>query len=179
MLFILQCIYFMLPAGFANMSPVLMKFWFKGIAKPVDCGKTWRGKPILGKSKTWRGYLFAPVFGLIIFGLQRYLYQFEAIQKVSFFNYHEQIIWLGALLGLGAILGDSLKSFFKRRAGLPPGQSWIPFDQIDYTIGGLGLGAIVFWPGWVAFFTTVVTGLFLHLIINLFGYFIKIKKNKL
>ncbi|MFH1597825.1 MAG: CDP-archaeol synthase [Patescibacteria group bacterium] len=179
MTFIFQCIWYMLPAGFANMSPVLMKFGFKKIAKPVDGGHTWHGKPILGKSKTWRGYLFAPIFGLIMFGFQQYLYQFEAIQRLSFFNYHEQTIWLGALLGAGAILGDSLKSFFKRRVNLRPGQSWIPFDQIDYTLGGLTLGAILFWPGWNVFGTVIGVGLFLHMIVNLIGYSIKLQKTKL
>ncbi|HEX5285728.1 MAG TPA: CDP-archaeol synthase, partial [Polaromonas sp.] len=33
--------------------------------------------------------------------------------------------------------GDSLKSFFKRRLGIAPGQRWIPFDQLDFILGGL------------------------------------------
>ena len=132
-LFFLKCIYFLLPAGLANMAPVLMKFWFKGLARPIDNGKTWRGKPLFGRSKTWRGLIFASLFGVMTFGLQQYLYNFESIREISLFNYNQYSLWLGLLMGLGAILGDLLKSMAKRRFNLAPGKSWIPFDQIDYS----------------------------------------------
>ena len=35
--------------------------------------------------------------------------------------------------------GDSAKSFLKRRVGIPPGESWILFDQLDFVIGALVL----------------------------------------
>jgi CDP-2,3-bis-(O-geranylgeranyl)-sn-glycerol synthase len=44
---------------------------------------------------------------------------------------------LGALLGAGAIGGDAVKSFFKRRVGVPAGHSWMPFDQLDYIVGAI------------------------------------------
>lgn len=169
----------MLPAGFANMSPVLTKFWFKGLAKPIDGNRTWRGKPIFGANKTWRGIIMAPLFGIIMFGFQRWLYGFEPIQQISFINYHQYGLGLGFLLGLGAILGDLLKSFFKRRINRQPGKPWIPFDQIDYTTGGIILGALIFWPGWTAFFTTIGIGLLLHFVANLTGYALKLNKSKI
>jgi len=178
-LFLLKCIYFLLPAGLANMAPVLMKFWFKGLAQPIDGGQTWQGQPLFGRSKTWRGLIFATLFGIIIFGLQQYLYRFQGIKDISLFNYNQYNLWLGFLMGLGAILGDLAKSFFKRRLKMAPGHVWIPLDQIDYSIGALLLSALIYWPGWSVTITCILIGFILHLLINLIGYAIKLKKNKL
>jgi CDP-2,3-bis-(O-geranylgeranyl)-sn-glycerol synthase len=46
---------------------------------------------------------------------------------------------LGLLFGLGAMGGDSVKSFIKRRIGIPPGRPWVPFDQLDFVLGALAL----------------------------------------
>jgi CDP-2,3-bis-(O-geranylgeranyl)-sn-glycerol synthase len=42
----------------------------------------------------------------------------------------------------GALFGDITKSFFKRRVGKNRGEDWIPFDQIDFIAGALGLSFI-------------------------------------
>jgi CDP-2,3-bis-(O-geranylgeranyl)-sn-glycerol synthase len=44
---------------------------------------------------------------------------------------------LGVLLGVGAIGGDSAKSFLKRRRGIPAGARWVPADQLDFVVGAL------------------------------------------
>ena len=36
---------------------------------------------------------------------------------------------------IGALGGDAIESFFKRRVGIAPGHGWFPFDQTDYIIG--------------------------------------------
>jgi CDP-2,3-bis-(O-geranylgeranyl)-sn-glycerol synthase len=46
----------------------------------------------------------------------------------------------GLRLGLGAMLGDTIKSFVKRRVGIPAGAPWVPFDQLDFVLGALALG---------------------------------------
>ncbi|KAA0006124.1 MAG: CDP-archaeol synthase, partial [Thermoplasmata archaeon] len=43
----------------------------------------------------------------------------------------------------GALLGDIVESFFKRRVGKERGEDWIPFDQVDFLIGALILCYIV------------------------------------
>ena len=35
------------------------------------------------------------------------------------------------------MVGDVLKSFYKRQRGVAPGQSWIPADQLAFAIGAL------------------------------------------
>jgi CDP-2,3-bis-(O-geranylgeranyl)-sn-glycerol synthase len=40
---------------------------------------------------------------------------------------------------VGAVGGDLLKSFLKRRRRIPPGARWIPADQLDFVIGAIAL----------------------------------------
>ena len=37
----------------------------------------------------------------------------------------------------GALFGDIIESFFKRRIGKNRGENWIPFDQLDFIVGVL------------------------------------------
>ena len=51
----LQVLYFFAPAYFANMAPVFARGHFATLAVPIDGGRRWRGRRILGDHKTWRG----------------------------------------------------------------------------------------------------------------------------
>lgn len=59
MIFLLKCLYFMLPAYFANMTPVFAQKLdiLKFLAKPIDNGRTTEGRAIFGAHKTWRGFI--------------------------------------------------------------------------------------------------------------------------
>ena len=50
-LFLLKILYFMSPAYFANMAPVIFRK-FNFLAIPIDFGKKINNKPLLGKTKT-------------------------------------------------------------------------------------------------------------------------------
>jgi len=74
------------------------------------------------------------------------------------------------------LIGDSVKSFFKRRLGRKPGSAWFPFDQVDFI-----LGACLFtWPfvgfGWEVFVILLVVTPVLHFVVNVIAYFIGLKK---
>lgn len=168
------CLLF-LPAGVANMSPVIANK-IPGLNKwitPVDFGMKWHGKRILGDNKTWRGI----VFGTFMAGLVG-LIQYHFLLKIG--PVTPLLISLsiasGMLMGFGALLGDAFESFFKRRLTVDPGASWFPFDQIDYIIGGL----LISWPllHWdlreVIYIFVIYFGL--HLIVAYVGYLIGLKK---
>lgn len=173
-----QSIWFILPAGIANLAASLSRF-IPLLGYSVDFGATWKGKRIFGDHKTWRGIIFGTIFGTLTFFLQQYLYRFDFFESLSRFDYPATTWILGLLLGAGAVWGDSFRSFFKRRMNRAPGTPWIPFDQIDYTIGAIAAASIVYFPGWGFVTFTVCFGFGLHILFNLLGYALKLQKNKL
>jgi CDP-2,3-bis-(O-geranylgeranyl)-sn-glycerol synthase len=88
------------------------------------------------------------------------------------------VVGFGLALGLGSLIGDLVKSFFKRQLGVAPGKAWIPFDQIDWILGALV--ALSFFIGLTVSFVVVSLILFgiLHIIANQIGYYLKINKEK-
>jgi CDP-2,3-bis-(O-geranylgeranyl)-sn-glycerol synthase len=178
LMLILKSLYFMLPAYIANGIPVFMMDKLKFLAVPMDFGKKWRGKPILGSHKTWRGFISAIIAGLIVFAIQRSLYDQGYFRGISLFNYTEQSIWIGVLLGAGAIIGDAVKSFFKRRTDHKPGTPWIPFDQLDYVVGALLFCAIIYVPSWQAIIIIIIGSFLIHVTANHLAYYLKIKEVK-
>jgi len=133
-LFILGCFYFMLPAYFANMAPVIVKGILKPLAFPLDFNKQLNGKPLFGKNKTFRGLIFAVIFGIAIAFLQHYFY--TSFRAISFIDYSSWLLF-GFLMGFGAIFGDLVKSFIKRRLDVTPGKMFFPWDQLDFIFGAL------------------------------------------
>ncbi len=162
----------MLPAYFANMAPVMMKNTFRFLAKPIDLNLRFMGKPLFGKNKTFRGLIFAVIFAMIIFYIQK------TIGYNSIIDYSQYSLWLGFLLGFGAIIGDLVESFFKRQLNISSGKPWIPFDQIDFVLGALFFSLFVFLPTWQAVVTIIVMSPVLHIIVNHSAYFLRIRKEK-
>lgn len=169
-------IWFFLPAGIANMAPVLVAR-LPVLNRPIDAGRKFRGRAILGPHKTWRGLVFGVAAACILVYFQMLCYPRPNGQTLV--NYESvNILWLGFLLGLGALGGDILKSFFKRRLNIPSGRPWVPFDQIDWILGAAILSQFVVRLSLGELLTAVIFFGLLHPIVNLVGYFIGLKPNK-
>ncbi|MCX6745121.1 MAG: CDP-archaeol synthase, partial [Candidatus Parcubacteria bacterium] len=97
-------------------------------------------------------------------------------KKLSIINYEviDAIVY-GFLFGFGVILADAIKSYFKRRKNIKPGDKWFPWDQLDFA-GGLILILFVFLPPWYIFLLCLVISPFLPLAANWIGYKLKLKK---
>lgn len=171
-----QTMWLMLPAGIANMAPVLFK-WVPFLKYPIDFGATLQGRPLLGCNKTYRGLFFGILSAILFVYIETLFY--PVLKMYAPADYSKiNVFWLGFLLGFGALFGDLVKSFFKRRINVDPGCTWPPFDQIDWIVGALlfsGFYLKLNWHIWVV--ALVVFGL-LHPVVNLIGYYLKIKKNK-
>lgn len=173
---IIQTFWLLLPAGFANMAPVLFK-WIPFINYPVDFNRKFRNKPIFGKNKTYRGFLFGILTAILIVFIQKNLY--ESTSSISLINYSEiNVFLLGFLMGFGALFGDLIESFFKRQIGIGPGKPWFPFDQTDWVIGSLIFSAFYIHIEIKIMVVSILLFGILHPIINLIGYYLGIKKNK-
>lgn len=181
-LLLLRSLYFMLPAYLANGAPVATQNIFKSLAVPVDLGAHFRGRPFFGSHKTFRGVIAAVVAGIVVFLVQVYLYRFPFFQNWSFFDYKEMYLSYsvlpGFLLGLGAITGDLVKSFFKRQFDVKPGSRWIPWDQIDFLLGALAFISIIYLLQWQAVVALLVFTPPIHMAANHLGYYLKIRKVK-
>lgn len=137
-LIIVQAFWLVIPIYVANASAVIV-----GGGTPIDFGKTWKdGHRILGDGKTWRGLFAGTFLGMTAgFGLTvaaSYLsaseYSFLGLTNFEGFPFMIPILFS---LCFGALLGDVIESFFKRRIGKDRGQDWIPFDQLDFIVGAL------------------------------------------
>lgn len=175
---IIQAFYWILPAYFANMCPVIFDKLglLKPLMRPIDGGKLMGGKELFGKNKTWRGLASGIIGATLICGLQAALYDVAWFKELSLFNYRELWLPFGILIGAGAIIGDLLKSFFKRRFGIASGGVWPVFDQLDFIIGSFAFVYFIFWPGWHIFVAVVIMTLLLHPLTNIIGYAVGFKK---
>ena len=175
-LFVLKCAYFMLPAYLANMTPVLVKK-IPFLDYPIDFNKKLRGKPILGTHKTIRGIVFGVIAGIVIASIQFSLQAYPFFRNLSFIDYSNWLA-IGFLLGFGALVGDSVKSFFKRRSNIKPGKSFFPWDQLDYSIGSLLFVSFIFLPSWQIALTIIILNLILHIAANHAAYYLRLSKVK-
>jgi CDP-2,3-bis-(O-geranylgeranyl)-sn-glycerol synthase len=168
----------MLPAYIANMAPVFAEKLgvLKFLARPVDDGRIWRGQPIFGAHKTWRGFVVGIVAAIAIAWLQYFLYSVPIFKNLSLLNYSETNLWLlGFLFGFGALFGDLIKSFFKRRIKIAPGAPWIPFDQLDFVLGALIFAAPICFPPPLAVVVILIASPVLHIATNNIGYLLRVK----
>jgi len=171
---ILKALYFFVPAYFANMAPVFAtKIFGSKLSQPI-----WEKG--LGKNKTWRGLISAIVIGIAFIYLQQYLFNsVEFFKNISLLDYNKINLPLyGFLLSFGAILGDSVKSYFKRKQNLPPGSQWFPWDQLDFVIGGIIFISFVYQPSFFVIFILIVISPVLHILSNQLGFYLGIKKVK-
>lgn len=173
---ILKSIYFMAPVYFANMAPVLVKN-INFLDYPIDFNKRFRGEPILGNHKTWRGLFFGVIAGIVSAYIQYRLFAYLFFAGISIIDYSDWLV-IGFLLGFGALFGDLVKSFFKRRLDIKPGRQFIPWDQLDYTIGSLLLISVFYVPSAEIIVSVLIINFLLHVIANHLAYYLRLSKVK-
>jgi CDP-2,3-bis-(O-geranylgeranyl)-sn-glycerol synthase len=146
-------IYMYLPAYLANAAPVIA-----GRGRPLDGGRTWRdGRPILGSHKTVRGTASGVIVGVVVGAVQ-----LDPLR--------------GLLLSVGAVGGDLVVAFFKRRLGLRPGAPFPVADQLGFIAVAIALAAVLPpAPTWERVVAIVVATVPIHLITNLFAWLLGLK----
>lgn len=151
---ILVSIWTYLPAYFANATPVVA-----GGGPALDGGEKWiDGKPFLGGHKTLRGSISGVMAGLIIGFLQG-----SAL--------------IGLLQGLGAILGDLISSFLKRRWDIAPGESFPLLDQLDFIIVAVLLSQPLLNSSFQAIIIIITVTVPVHYLTNYISWMLKMKAN--
>ncbi len=177
---ILLALWIFFPAALANMAPTISNNIpiLKYVSQPIDMGKKIRGKRILGDHKTFRGLISGVIGGFLGGIVQMILYtNFSWARSMAGpIDYSTpEILLIGAVLGFGALLGDSVKSFFKRQINIPPGKGWFPFDQMDFIIGSslLILPFAILPLG--TFYIALAGVLFIHPVFNILSWILKLQ----
>ncbi len=182
LIIISEAVWIIFPAYIANSSAVIF-----GHGQPVDLGGKYHdGRPIFGDGKTWFGLLGGSLAG-IAFG-------FGQIVCVGFrYPIHHwgygpapNAYLIAILIPVGALLGDILGSFIKRRLGKARGEHMRFLDIYDLIIGVFIL-LLIFELPW--FYHTFLDGIrviglvfilvltpILHRLTNLIGF--KLGKKK-
>lgn len=181
MIKILSLVWLFLPAGIANMAPIFASKipWLSTFNFPLDFNLKIGGKRILGDHKTIRGLIAGILLGIAAVYVQKQLFlSYEILQTVSLLHYPEQnTLLLGTLLGAGALIGDAIKSFFKRRFNITSGKSWFPFDQIDYIIGAAIFVSPLIVLSMLEYIQAIIIFFILHVLVTYVGYLLKFKKD--
>jgi CDP-2,3-bis-(O-geranylgeranyl)-sn-glycerol synthase len=158
---VVQLLYFMAPAYAANMAPPFVLYW-KGWNRPISR----RG---LGTHKTVMGFGIGVLAAIMVTFIQSRIAWEGAVVA------YEHWAALGLRFGVGAMAGDVAKSFLKRRAGIAPGDPWIPWDQVDFVLGALTLvwgAAALSWADLALILLLSVAG---HVLVNHLGYWLGIR----
>jgi len=171
-------IWLMLPAYIANSSAALL-----GGGSPIDGGLTMHdGRRVLGEGKTYRGLVFGTGCGVAV-GIAQMVIRApldDTLPDVAIpaFGYGWDGVPIVFTLSFGALLGDVVASFFKRRAGLGRGSPLPIIDQLDFVAGAWVL-TVIFAHSWffqqftprVMLAVILITPL-LHVVANVLGYLI-------
>lgn len=169
-------LYFLLPAYFANGAGLIF-----GGGPALDMGKS-DGKGIrwIGDGVTWRGLIGGTLIGVITGVIQGFLAPFILTQYGTYITTPivtsiPNGILIGFLLGFGALLGDAIGSFLKRRIGIGRGEPAPILDQLDFLIVALILVSLVVELNITFIAIAIALTLIIHLLANTGAYLLGLK----
>ncbi len=151
---LLVCLYVFLPAYVANAAPTVL-----GGGRAIDGDlKFVDRRSIFGSHKTIRGFMSGLIVGTLVGLLQGE-------------------VFAGFLLSFGALFGDLVGAFIKRRLSIEPGSLFPIVDQLSFVLFSL---AFVFPLSYLTveemFSSVFFTPLF-HVITNVTAYFLGLKSD--
>ena len=180
---LLEALWFILPAYVANSiaSDVAHLPFLEKFSYPLDFGLKWRNVRIFGPNKTWRGLVFG-VIAAVATGVLQQNYAGGATSFLSGYLHLDSTLHLppmstalAFMLGFGAIVGDAVKSFFKRRMGIESGQPAPLLDQLDYIFGAFFFAWLLGSISLEYFAVIIIVTVPLHLMANFVAWLLKLK----
>ena len=161
--------------------------------KPIDFGKNFTDdQRILGDGKTWQGLIGGTLIGTFG-GFVMWLVVFLAVVGAGFeYNFgfadlichpilYDMSILRGFLLAFGALIGDIIGSFIKRRFKKDRGAKFPVIDQLDFIIDAILFSLIEFWVInilyiWPILLFVVVVTYIIHIVANRRAFILGLKK---
>lgn len=168
----IKALWLLLPAYAANGFPPLARG-----KKPLDYKKNFfDGKRILGDGKTFEGTFLGLTAGFAVGGLETIFYPVLNAYAMKFNAYLPPMsLFIGFLISFGALFGDMVASFIKRRFNLPRGADVPLLDQWNFIIGSV---LFIIWFTEVTPFMLLIMLLMtpvVHRIANIIAYKTKLK----
>ncbi len=158
---VINALYFFIPAYIANF------FAGFGSGKPLDFNISMPdGRRVFGEGVTIKGFLIGIVAGTISPVIIN-IFQGSALTNN---------IFLGFLLSSGALIGDAVGSFIKRRMGMEQGESAPLLDQLDFVFGGLFMASFVDFISIDLIIVLMLVTPLGHLTVNFVGFQLKMKE---
>lgn len=170
-----QALFYTLPVAFVGIIHhffVIRYNWFASLAKPIDLNRTFCGKRILGRSKTFRGLIVMSLGTGLFYLIFNYL--FGASTAV-------ESLLTGTIVGFGYSIAEFPTSFAKRTldisegfVGIDPRNIFFLIDQADSVTGAIIALRLRYDFDWNLAITMFLIGILLHLIgdvlLHSFGY---------
>lgn len=132
-----------LIAGLVHVAVITLNL-APDLARPIDAGRRWRGRPLLGSNKTWRGFVVMPAASAITIAAQQAVAgRSPHLAALAPLRRGAPAAWIvGAICGAAYVVAELPNSFAKRRLGIAPGTSarragvaQYVIDQLDSVIG--------------------------------------------
>ncbi len=168
-----------LPAWIANSTPVIF-----GGGRPIDGGRTLRdGRRVFGDNKTVKGLLAGVFFGTLTSIIQ-YILAPSIAQTLAIFveltTERLEVLYMsplaGLLLSIGAMTGDLMGSFIKRRVNIASGGPCPLLDQLGFIVMALLLASPIFRPSYQYTIILILATLVMHWFSNVIGYLMGYKR---
>lgn len=163
-------------------APVLKWNLFPGLARPLDCGATVRGRRLFGDNKTFRGaiamFVGTAAAALLLASWPAYWSALPSEIRAA------GAVPFALLIGVGTPLSELPNSFLKRQLGIVPGtrQRTVVgalislLDQGDFVFG-ISLVLLPIWRISLLQFATAFAAVSLvHLLVSAIGFAIGARK---
>jgi CDP-2,3-bis-(O-geranylgeranyl)-sn-glycerol synthase len=164
-------------AGGALLHGVCIRMdWARPLKRPVDHGRTFRGRRLFGDNKTYRG-IFAIAAGTAAAFLAQSMV--PALQPAALRPLSAASVGVfGFAFGAAAMLGELPNSFLKRQLDIAPGEAgrgaagilFYVVDQIDFLVGAWIVGALALRPTVSLIAWSAVYVFLMHQVITVIGY---------
>lgn len=178
-MFLISCItiiYFLLPSYLSNSGGLIF-----GGGTPVDmCKSDKNGMRWIGDGVTWKGLIGGTLLGTLTGAIEGFfgptiISNFGQYITTPIVTSVAQGIVVGFLLSFGALIGDALGSFIKRRVGIDRGKPAPILDQIDFLVVALIFVSFVIKINASFVIVAIVLTIVIHLLANTIAYLIGMK----
>ena len=185
----LHCALFLILAFM--LAGILHSLWLHNrlsqvMAIPLDGGRMFRGRPILGENKTLRGFVMIPAAALAFAAVAAIISLPQGVPPPTLWQLTPAgYAALGTWAGFGFMAAELPNSFVKRQLGILPGQApasgltraiCFTIDHLDSIIGMLAAVTVAVHTPWMTWLWVLILGPSIHLLFSWWLFRLGVKR---